>query len=66
MDAAGDGVAAPGAGLSFLAVDGQIEREVAGVAVGVEKIAQCGAARFDTFPQDFSHLYSIVSPIAAG
>ena len=49
MDGAGDRGFASGAGLAFFAVDGEVEREVAGVAVGVKKIAQCGASRFDTF-----------------
>ena len=49
MDGAGDGFFAPGAGLSFFAVDGQFDGEVAGVAVGIEKITQCGAPCLDTF-----------------
>ncbi len=56
VDATADRIFASGAGFSLLAVDGQIEREVAGVAVGVEKIAQGGAPGFDTFSQYFSHL----------
>lgn len=56
MDDAGDGISAPEAGFALFTVDGQIEREVAGVAVGIKKIAQSGASRLDTFPQYFSHL----------
>ena len=56
MDGAGDGVSAPGAGLPLPAVNGEIEREVARVAVGVEKITQGGTAGIDTFPQHISHL----------
>ena len=57
MDAAADRVATPGAGCSFFAVDGEFDGEVAGIAVGIEKIAQCGASGFDALPQYFSHLY---------
>ena len=49
MDGAGDGGFASGAGFTFFTVDGEIKREVAGVAVGIEKISQCGTSRFDTF-----------------
>ena len=49
VDGAADGGFASGAGFTFFTVDGDIKREVAGVAVGIEKIAQCGASGFDTF-----------------
>ena len=49
VDGAADGGFASGAGFVLLAVDGQVEREVAGVAVGIEKISQCCTASFDTF-----------------
>ena len=63
MDGAGDRVAAKGAGLTLPAVDGEIEREVAGIAVGIEKIAQGGAAGGDTFPQNVPNLCQSSIPL---
>ena len=56
VDGPGDRVSATRAGFALPAVDGEIEREVTGVAVGVEKIAQGGATGIDTFSQHVSHL----------
>ena len=39
MDGAGDRGFATGTGFAFFAVDGQVECEVAGTAIGIEKIA---------------------------
>ena len=55
VDGAADWVFASVAGFSFFAVDGEFDGEVAGIAVGIEKITQCGAAGFDTFSQYFFH-----------
>ena len=63
VDAAADRVPALGAGLALLAVNGQLDGEVAGIAVGVEKIAQSGASRFNAFTQYISYLNQQFLPL---